>query len=237
MKTFLFLILFLMVGGGFLIIGIGFFSQIEDDQQAKIDSLIHQSYTKISEGEYDEALSFAKKADSLNKFSEGKTSNILVKELPRFASKRYQDSLLFVLEESDIREMKEKKLFKVLFADDTLNRKISEILFARIEERPAIIKSYKEREKAEKIEKKERARRIRIASEKILRNQFLDSSLDIKVTVKGKNKDHLYLEYILFSDVWFRKFETEGLFNQYHDLGFNKVTLSDGYNYNKYVYW
>lgn len=71
----------------------------------------------------------------------------------------------------------------------------------------------------------------RKAYQKDLRNIFLDQGFDIKVTVSGENYDEMELEFVLFNDVWFRKFETNGNFDNWHKLGFKKITLSDNNGY------
>lgn len=65
----------------------------------------------------------------------------------------------------------------------------------------------------------------------VLRDNFLDGGLDINVAVSGKNATYLKLQYALFGAVWGRKFETEGLFNKFREMGFSKVELTDGYDY------
>lgn len=77
----------------------------------------------------------------------------------------------------------------------------------------------------------------RKAYETTLHNSFLDNNLDIKVAVKGKNKDVLELKYALFNDVWLRKLETGGNLNQWHEMGFKKIVVTDGYDYNQEVNW
>lgn len=66
-----------------------------------------------------------------------------------------------------------------------------------------------------------------------LRNLFLDKGLDVKVTVSGDKYDEMVLEFVLFNDVWFRKFETNGDFDNWNKLGFKKITLSDNNSYRK----
>ncbi|WP_378103990.1 hypothetical protein [Chryseobacterium sp. sg2396] len=68
-----------------------------------------------------------------------------------------------------------------------------------------------------------------------LRNLLLDKSLDIKVMVFGKDNKKIRLTYILFNDVWFRKFETLGYFDMIHEKGFNHIELSDGYHYGRWM--
>ncbi|QWT87320.1 hypothetical protein KBP46_05535 [Chryseobacterium sp. PCH239] len=68
---------------------------------------------------------------------------------------------------------------------------------------------------------------------KDLRNLLLDRSLDITVKVFGKGNKKMKLTYVLFNDVWFRKFETLGYFDMIHEKGFTHIELSDGYGYGR----
>ena len=68
-----------------------------------------------------------------------------------------------------------------------------------------------------------------------LRNMFLDTGIDVEVSVYGKNNEILELKYALFNDVWFRKFETSGMFDNFHKLGYKKIILNDNYEYKKYI--
>lgn len=71
----------------------------------------------------------------------------------------------------------------------------------------------------------------RQAYQETLRNLFLDKGLDIKVTVSGDKYDKMLLEFVLFNDVWFRKFKTNGDFDNWNKLGFKDITLSDKNTY------
>ena len=68
-----------------------------------------------------------------------------------------------------------------------------------------------------------------------LRNMFLDSGIDVKVSVYGKNNETLELRNVVFDDVWFRKFETAGMFDNFHNLGFKKIILNNEYDYRKSI--
>ena len=68
-----------------------------------------------------------------------------------------------------------------------------------------------------------------------LRNMFLDSGIDVKVSVYGKNNEILELRNVVFDDVWFRKFETAGMFNNFHNLGFKEIILNNEYDYRKSI--
>lgn len=87
----------------------------------------------------------------------------------------------------------------------------------------------------EKIELEKETIQERKEYETTLRNSFLDNNLDIKVSVYGKNNTKIKLTYALFSDVWFRKFETEGHFDKLYQKGFKRIELTDGYDYGKYM--
>jgi hypothetical protein len=67
--------------------------------------------------------------------------------------------------------------------------------------------------------------------ETILRNNFLDNNLNIRVKVSGKNNTKITLTYPLFNEVWHRKFETEGHFDKLNQKGFKIIIMEDGYDY------
>lgn len=73
--------------------------------------------------------------------------------------------------------------------------------------------------------------RISFAENK--RQYFLDNNLNIKVNVSGKKKTTITMKYVLFTDVWANKFKDA--LDEYRVLGFKKLILTDGYDYN--VYW
>jgi len=75
----------------------------------------------------------------------------------------------------------------------------------------------------------------RIDHETYLRNFFLESGYDIKVKICGEKYSNIVLTNSLFNDVWFRKFETQGLFDKWAIVGFKKITLTDGYHYSKSI--
>lgn len=87
-------------------------------------------------------------------------------------------------------------------------------------------------------EAKERAKTAalaRAAYGEVLRTRFLDKNLDIKVSVTGAKKDRITLKFILFNDVWSHRIQQDGLLRELRDIGFKRVTLTDGYDYT--VYW
>lgn len=68
-----------------------------------------------------------------------------------------------------------------------------------------------------------------------IRNYYLDNGMDIKVNMYGKNSQHIKFTYILFNDVWSRQFSKSGNVEYLRSIGFEKITLTDGYDYT--VYW
>jgi hypothetical protein len=215
----------------------GFFGESLEENRAKTDEFIAKTYQKILEDDLTGAMIFAMKADSINLNNDYTLPSELVTEIPKLMDKNYQDTLLVGISDKEFIELEKQTLKKTFLTDSTLNNKLVNNLYLRRNERESIKKEWAKQKKQLSKEKAESEIALRIASQKIIRNQFLDNGLDIKVSIKGKNKDHLYLQYPLFGDVWFRKFETEGIFNQYHKLGFKRVTLTDGYDYSKYAHW
>ena len=67
-----------------------------------------------------------------------------------------------------------------------------------------------------------------------LRNAFLDAGLNIKVSVSGKNNTILKLNYSLIDEVFTHKFSKEGRISEWHNMGFERVYFSNGYDYSVY---
>ncbi|QDA59013.1 hypothetical protein [Hymenobacter jejuensis] len=121
-----------------------------------------------------------------------------------------------------------------------------------VAQRPGMAKTYEARKAAAKREEIAAAKRERVRAaeqaqaERVAkisarrayaehaRDVFLDGGMDIKVKVTGKYADVLNLSYPLFSDVWTHKMEKEGLREQWRELGFRRVNLTDNYDFNVY---
>jgi hypothetical protein len=233
---------FKIVGYSFLALTVmallgNLFGESQHENRVKTDELIAKAYQKISEDDLEGAMIFTMKADSINSDNDYTLPSELMLGIPKLVDKNYQDTLLVSLNDKELNELENKALKKTYLADSALNSKLINNLYQRRNEIGPIKKEWEKQEKQLALEKADSDKSVRIASQQIIRNNFLDNGLDIQVSIRGKNKDHLHLKYALFGDVWFRKFETEGMFNQYHELGFKKVTLTDGYDYTKYVYW
>lgn len=81
----------------------------------------------------------------------------------------------------------------------------------------------------------EGARSIRVAqrrsAKETLDKMFLQSSLDVRVTVSGAQADSITMTHVFFdSRVWMHKFEEAGLFQTLQSLGFKKVYFRTGYD-------
>jgi hypothetical protein len=59
--------------------------------------------------------------------------------------------------------------------------------------------------------------------------------MDVRVRVSGVNADRLELTYVLFNDVWARRYQTNGMLAGWKNMGFKRVDLKDGYEY--HVFW
>lgn len=141
------------------------------------------------------------------------------------------------LSESGLKALKKGDRI-VYYQDSSVNSYFLNQLKSRAGEWP---KLHKQTLQAKAKEKKQQAELIEVATKMQadgrrvyatqLRNNFLDGGLDIDVAVSGKNATYLKLKYALFGAVWGRKFETEGLFAKFRDMGFSKVEITDGYDY------
>jgi tetratricopeptide (TPR) repeat protein len=70
---------------------------------------------------------------------------------------------------------------------------------------------------------------------KTLEIHYLDQGLDIRVSVYGPENTYIKLTYVLFTRVWAHEFAKGDIMTEMRNLGFKKVTLSDGYS--DYWYW
>jgi hypothetical protein len=64
--------------------------------------------------------------------------------------------------------------------------------------------------------------------------RFLDQGMDIKVRVMGTNKNRLYLQFVLFNDVWTHKFSKGDLIEEVKAMGFKRVDFDSGYDHHSY---
>lgn len=71
---------------------------------------------------------------------------------------------------------------------------------------------------------------LRIAYRRQLEDLMLSKGLNVDVTLAGKQNDRLTIKYVLASKVTAYQFSHSEFPNQWSDMGFSKVILTDGYN-------
>jgi len=76
---------------------------------------------------------------------------------------------------------------------------------------------------------------VRLAYAKLLRNRYLDQGLDINVSITGIDNTRIKLSFALFNAVWAHKMGNGDLITEIQNMGFKKLTMTDGYDYT--VYW
>jgi hypothetical protein len=62
-----------------------------------------------------------------------------------------------------------------------------------------------------------------------LREHFLDTGIDIEVSVSGNNADRLLLRYVLFNEVWVHRFQKGSLIEEIRSKGFRVVKFDNIY--------
>lgn len=77
----------------------------------------------------------------------------------------------------------------------------------------------------------------------ILRNNFLDKGMNVKVVVSGKDSKRISMSYALFDAVWMRKLERDykegknGLLNEIRGYDFKEVCLRNYTDYGDCIVW
>jgi hypothetical protein len=171
---------------------------------------------------------------------------IKVKQLGQANSPEYIEETLGKLSAQGLKSLQAGER-TVYFSDPSVNKLFLEKLKARagdwkkLHARQARSQAAADRQDAAKqaayeISSARQARQERISYAKTIRTDFLDNDLDIKVKTSGPDATHLTLEYVLFSAVWARKLQVGGglaghTLDEWHEKGFTKITLSDGYDY------
>ena len=123
-----------------------------------------------------------------------------------------------------------------IFFHDSLNAYWREFIVRTINKKEWI----SERLEMERLEKKFEAE-SKINNRKTygetLRETYLDNGIDVKIKISGKENTVLTMTYILMSDVEVHQLKKQGVFDQWHNLGFEKAILRDGFNYSKTITW
>jgi uncharacterized membrane protein YkgB len=236
---------------GVAIVAANFDSSSKKDKIMEADALMASAEKHFQNHLLDSAETVAARAEDIYEESnstEWNRASVFLNSIAQYKSDSYKNTVLKNLTEDEYAELKSGKLKKEFVDDSVVNASFISFLAdnkgnyadLRREAKKQLEAEKKEKEKEERIERE--ARRIagsyvRQQMEGKIRNIFLDAVFDIKVAVKGKNNDRLVLTYPLFNDVWFRKFEKEGMFDTWHESGFVRVDMTDNYDYHKYMTW
>jgi hypothetical protein len=181
---------------------------------------------------------------SQNNFSPAAYDNAikLIMEIDRFRRDQKEESFrayISKMNEEEYASLMQNQLKTVYYTNPTLNKALIDTLYVHRYDRNRYILEEKTKQATEKAKKGRefniyQAARRKAYAEK-LRDKFLDQGMDIKVSVYGKNNANIKLIYALFNDVWTHKMQKGTLIKEIQDLGFKKLSLSDGYDYD--VYW
>lgn len=215
---------------------------LEQSNKEEVATLINQAYRYAENGFYDSAYYAVNRADSLNNHIRKAGSVLELKySLKRIMSKEAQDSILAAMDDDSYEALKKKNYvmvstYPVAILDDSLEHLFLNNLRKRTD-RKEVRGAWVKAAERERIAEAKITMYKRAEFKEILRNIFLDSGLDIEVEVDGKYNDKLTLKYPLFNAVWKRKFEKEGLFTKWHEMGFNEIILTDSYDYYDGVKW
>ncbi len=224
---------------------------VSDEQYMKAQQLVKKAQTHLAADQPDSAS--VQLAAAAQIFEDGslikeKISN-QAKELEQARSASFRAEALGRLSAQGLKSLKsgDKTIY---FADPSVNtyflrqlkahagewaKAHSELLQAQALNKKMRIAAEDLAEKQDVVDAQQQTEERR-AYTQVLRNNFLDNNLDIKVNVSGKKATHLTLKYALFSAVWARKLQTGGFIagsslDQWHEMGFTKITLTDGYDY------
>jgi len=236
--------------------------QIESKNKAKVamenikqsDKFYMDAESSIEKGDIKAASAFLAVAISLRHSAnaiDNEKFNDLNNQLKTLKLEKTEHNYLLLLSADDYATLDNGKFTKHFLRNEILNKMLIDDMYNnrnRINELKANKEEQKRKdEMARKIQEEQdeaeynaliatfAAKRDKYANE--LRNRYLDAGLDIKVFVSGKDNTQLILKYVLFNDVWMRKFKTSGQLEEWHSLGFTYIEIRDGYNYSKYVSW
>jgi hypothetical protein len=173
----------------------------------------------------------------------------LINEIYGFRADQKEESFrayIAKMTEDDYALLMQNKLENMYYTNPTLNKALIDTLYVHRSNRNRYILDEKIKQAMlDKKETVERAKKehelnnaqsaIRKAYAEKLRDNYLDQGMDIKVSVYGKNNANIKLTFVLFNDVWTHKMQKGTLIKEIQDMGFKKLSLSDGYEYN--VYW
>jgi hypothetical protein len=184
------------------------------------------------------------------------SSKILLSEIENYKINQNEKSFkhfLVKMTPDEYKKLNQNNLIKKYFSNSKLNEEFIKILYdnrakrnkyiaeelalqrkKEMEEQEAIRQAEIEKKKREKIVELQNAA-LRKQYEIQLREKYLDQGVNIKVHVYGRNNTIIKLSYPLFNEVWAHKLQKGTLIDEIKNLGFRKLEMTDGNNYN--VYW
>jgi len=217
-------------------LGIMNYTSKENKNITKAEKIIEQAKTLFINDQVDSALVMIKKANDLYpKMSEKNLARDLMREYNLSKSLEQVNKILLSMNEQEYALLLKNQLTKKYFAFDKFNEVFLTKLYENRLNRSKLIKGQEQRARKLAADAMKVAAIMRKEYETTLRTAFLDSGLDIKVSVYGTNNTKLKLTYILFNDIWSRKISKEGYLEKWRALGFERAYITDGHDYT--VYW
>jgi len=204
------------------------------------DKLIAQANQLLNDNKQDSAAIILREAVKL--YPTYTPATTFLANYEHCQSKEYIQHELIIMSNQEYKQVLGHNLNKKYFFNDGLNKVFISNLYEIRNERAALTKqkAIKEKLARKKQEQNKKDRLSALALDRKaygekLRNTFLDSGLDIKVSVYGKYNTRMKLSFSLMNDVITRKFQTVGYVNDWESMGFKYIECSDNYDYS--VYW
>lgn len=157
------------------------------------------------------------------------SASVILKELKQLDELDINISMkiLFAMSDEEYQQFSNKTLKKNYLSHPRLNTYYVNKLYAESE-------NWFKDNKDEHVVAKPGSRKY---YESVLRNSFLELGYDIDVYVTGEHNQILILTSSFFDADWFQKFKTGGDMDEWHSLGFSRVEISDGKNFQQSDGW
>jgi hypothetical protein len=218
-----------------------------DPKTKKMDSLVSLSRTFLWKGKSDSALIVIRLADSVRESIQA--SSALIAEIKKSLSKNGLEEYLVNLSGNEYRLLLKhnlKNLFFLPVHDSIFEAYLISQLYVIRYEREKLMKNRRAKYEKENAESKrklalENEKRFldgeekRIQFSRNIQERYYDEELNIKVLVAGKHSENITLKFILINDVWVHHFQKGNMLTQLKEMGFRKITLTDGFDFT--VYW
>ena len=227
------IVLFLLLIFGFVFIGRDMIAE-KRIKNLQADKLLEQADSLIRVRQIDLAAKNIREAKLLYDKPNEQKAQSFEDDLLLYQSENYLKESFLKMSDEDYNKLIKSSLAKIYIYHACLNDLFLEKLFNNKEIGVKIIEEKREQERMAALEAENHKMYLRMFYAPDLRNTFLDNGLDIKVKVSGKNFDRLTLTFVLFNDVWTRKFTTDGSFAIWAAMGFKRIDITNGYDYHIY---